>query len=271
MNENDVTPLHKRIVDETFRRAGVSGSSSFISKRTGKRMLNLPAMLPPLDGSSYDDQFIDSVKENFAETFNRTLRDVSKTSHFRSIFYEEIYKGLKEYYEKEQSWQKLLFEGLTDDEDMFDAVFVKLVEENTGKTITSIEKLQEATGIYEIDSCFYQAIHPENTPTPPLTKKQRRSDAELHVMITFFNAMRYRYQSALEFCLSNGGKYQDLLNINPESFNLIEAFREHTIPRAIQTFIYDVPTEPDIRSLAESLEAPYSLLIKAKQLPEKAV
>jgi hypothetical protein len=271
MKDKDVTPLHKRIVDETFRRAGVSGSSSFVSKRAGKRMLNLPAMLPPLDGSSYDDQLIDSVKENFAETFNRTLKDVSKTSHFRSIFYQEIYKGLKEYYEKEQSWQKLLFEGLTDDEDMFDAVFVKLVEENTGKTITSIEELQEATGIYEIDSCFYQPSQPENSPKQTLTKEQRQSDAELHVMISFFNAMRYRYQSALEKCLSNGGKYQDLLNINPESFNLIEAFREHTIPRAIQTFIYDVPIEPDIRSLAESLEAPYSLLIKAKQLPEKAV
>jgi hypothetical protein len=271
MKDNDVTPLHKRIVDEVFRRAGVSGSSSFVSKRTGKRMINLPALFAPLAGDVSQEEFTDSMKEEFAQTFNRTLKDVSKTSHFRNIFYQEIYKGLKEYYEKEQSWQKLLFEGLTDDEDMFDAVFVKLVEENTGKTITSIEELQEATGIYEIDSCFYQPSQPENSPKQTLTKEQRQSDAELHIMITFFNAMRYRYQSALEFCLSNGGKYQDLLNINPESFNLIEAFREHTLPRAIQTFIYDAPTEPNLRAIAESLQAPYSLLIKAKQIQKKAV
>jgi hypothetical protein len=84
-------------------------------------------------------------------------------------------------------------------------------------------------------------------------------------MACFYVAMRHRYRLALEDCLKNGGKYPDLLEINPTTFYLTADFQEPAITMALETFIYDQPAKPDLRSLAESLEAPYSLLMQAKQ------
>ena len=86
------------------------------------------------------------------------------------------------------------------------------------------------------------------------------------------------YYNSLKTALENGAKYKDLLKIDPKEFGLPETWgsfynrpanKENSILQAIADeflLIENVLTHPDLRDIAEELEAPYSIIMEAKNM-----
>jgi hypothetical protein len=279
MNENESRAIYRDLLNRALIKAKTvffndanNDAPGNISELAEKRMYS-PALLSILarPGGISAQQLSETIESEFDKSFDEALIEMLTTSRYRQILYQTIYNGLQELYMTEESWEKLLILAKHSGDEIVNEIFVRLVEENTGESITSYQQLQKATGIYNLNDVGYikkEINAPEDwEPTEKVTK----AEAESRMEICFFMAMRHRYRLALEEGLRNGGKYPDLLKINPTTFYLPNKIQEPAIIRALETYICDLPIKPDIRSLAESLEAPYSLLIKAKQLPEKAV
>ena len=86
------------------------------------------------------------------------------------------------------------------------------------------------------------------------------------------------YYKALRTALENGAKYKDLLKIDPKDFNLPETWgsffgrpanKENSILKAISKeylLIESIVIHPSLRDIAEDLEAPYSVIMEAKNM-----
>jgi hypothetical protein len=274
MSENESRALHSELLNRAFIKARTvflddanNNAPGNILELAEKRTYS-PALLSDLarPGGISEQDFVETIETELSKSFDEVLIETLMTSRYRQILYQTFYNALQELYMTEKSWEKLLILAKHSEHDLVNEIFVKLVEETTGESITSYEQLQKATGIYNLNDLDYikeEIDAPEDwEPTDAVTKAEAESQAE----ICFCMAMRYRYQLALEECLRTGGKYQNLLKIKPVTFYLPSEIQEPAILRALETFICDLPVKPDTRSLAESLEAPYSLLIQAKQM-----
>lgn len=94
----------------------------------------------------------------------------------------------------------------------------------------------------------------------------------------FIKAMDSKYSRALEYAIESGAKYKDLLLIEPKEFNLPQTWRtwrERDQYKAIlwaisMSFMLFEPGGlmllPDLRSIANELEAPYSVIMEAKNM-----
>jgi len=92
------------------------------------------------------------------------------------------------------------------------------------------------------------------------------------------NAKQSRYMNALRTALENGAKYKELLKIDPKEFSLPEnwgsfydrtANKESSILKAIADeflLLESRVIHPDLRDIAEELEAPYSIIMEAKNM-----
>lgn len=174
------------------------------------------------------------------------------------------YDYLKELYEDTGSWQRV-FSDFVPEEDYIYAVFVRLVEEKTGKTIGSAKELLDATGIKAYGS--FNEGKDEILPyeTKP-TDKQIQADTEDQIAEIFHRAMEHRYYEALYNLLKNGGKYSDLLAIKPSSFYLPENLREETIKKTLCIYYSlwgEISSRPDIKTVADQIDAPYSVVLSA--------
>lgn len=268
MNEKECINLYQKIYNAALLRAQVffEDAPDSIGDLAERRMFS-PVLLDALrrpDGITAR-LFVDTIESEFDKSFDEIYAELKKTSRFRKILYEEIYSGLKEFYEEEKSWEKLLIVAQNSNDEMLYEVFLKLVEENTGEGIASYQQLQAATKIYNLNDLDYIKKEIDAPEDWKPTNKVTEAEAEFRVMACFYVAMRHRYRLALEACLRNGGKYPDLLEINPTTFYLTADFQEPAITMALETFIYDQPAKPDLRSLADKINAPYSVILKAKQ------
>ena len=93
--------------------------------------------------------------------------------------------------------------------------------------------------------------------------------------------MYSRYSSVLECMLEAGAKYKDVVIINPKDFNLPEKWsgtlatnKEEVILWAISfTYLINEPAGlmmlPNLRLIAEEIEAPYSVLMDCFKLFNK--
>jgi hypothetical protein len=271
MSEKELVAIYKKVLESAYHRAKVffDDSPTSIGALAEKRM-SLPALLDPLRQStgSTSPELWQAIEAEFDRQFDTVASELTKTSRFREILYEEIYKELKEFYEKEKSWEKLLTIAKHTDEDMYYEVFVRLVEETTNENITSSEHLQKATGLYSLNDVDHikKEISAPDDWIP--TRKVTEAEAEFQMKVFFYIAMRYRYREAIETCLRRGGKYGDLLKISPEDFHLTNEFQPGAMQKAIQTFMYDNSPATNTREVAQKLSAPYSVVLKAKQETE---
>lgn len=90
-----------------------------------------------------------------------------------------------------------------------------------------------------------------------------------------------KYFRALEKALEEGAKYKDLLQIKPQDFGLPETWsgclgsdQYSSILWALSfEFLINVPASlmllPDLRSIAQEIEAPYSVLMDAYKISRK--
>ena len=230
-----------------------------------------------------------SKVENLQEYYLQELRGrvmdnvaqaLIKSSEFKDSLYKKSYDRLKALGDENKSYGDL-FTEIYEDETYLNEIFVRIVEETEGVAITSAKQLQELTGITEI----YGYWDEEKGETVPYgdkkpTKKEAQEIAFKQIEATFTSAMSYRYSKALEDILDAGGKYNDLLQVKPSYFNLPETWsgclptdQYSSILWAIENaFLIGEPNtsvRPDLKAIAQEIEAPYSVLMDAHKICNK--
>ena len=200
--------------------------------------------------------------------FESLVDALLKNPEYKDELYKRSYEKLKASDNIHKSWGDL-FTEIYEDEAYLNEIFVRLVEEQEEVEITSAKQLQELTGITE--------VYPEAKET---TKKEAIAEANKQIEETFTQAMSWRYLNTLERMLEAGGTYNDLLKIKPKDFNLPETWsgtlasdQYSSILWAIESaFLIGEPNtsvRPDLKTIAQEIEAPYSVLMDAHKICNK--
>lgn len=148
--------------------------------------------------------------------------------------------SIRRCYEETGSWGKVFATEVYDEDEYHDA-FLDIVEEKTGEKIRTAEDLKRLIG-------------------------HDTGDAINDWQKIIVSAGRARYDRALEECLDNGGKYADLLKIDPETFELSKDEQLKRIPGVISCWAHLMEgafIRPDLSVVADKLEAPFSVIFKA--------
>jgi len=273
--------IHDKVVKEIIQEAIVdTGKLQPFTERLINHYLQdliTKAQLLLKSGSKRED-----VKESLAQEFRDSILDkvveaFKKSSEFKNSVYKKSYERLKALGDETKSYGDLFVE-IYEDQTYLMEIFVRLVEEQEGVAITSAKQLQELTGIKEIYGYWdeeKEEIVPYGDKKP--TKKEAQEIAFKQIEDTFIGAMSYRYSKALEDILEAGGKYSDLLQVKPSYFNLPETWsgclptdQYSSILWAIENVFLigepDASVRPDLKTIAQDIEAPYSVLMDAHKI-----
>ena len=194
-------------------------------------------------------ELLEEIRRGGIETFKATLQK----PEYRDTLYLKSYTRLRALEHTGINYSDLLTE-IYEDSLYLNEIFVRIVEEDNEVKITSGKQLLKLTGITE--------LNPEGSLH---TLEDMKAEAIRQMENTFTNAMMYRYTTILEGILELGGKYKDLLKVDPSSYYLPESSREEAIRKVIAN-LYELNRgsmyKPDLRSVAEAIEAPYSVILK---------
>jgi hypothetical protein len=277
--------IHDKAIEEILQKlVGEPGKIQPFAQKlmdSYKADLLAEAQLLLKSGKKVEDIAEHYIQELKGDTMNKIVNAFTKSSEFNDSLYKKSYEMLKALGDGSKSYGDL-FTEIYEDETYLNEIFVRLVEEAEGVAITSAKQLQELTGITEI----YGYWDEEKGETVPYgdkkpTKKEAQEIAFKQVEDTFIKAMSYRYSKALEDILEAGGKYSDLLQVKPSFFNLPETWsgclgsdQYSSILWALSfEFLISEPVSlmllPDLRSIAQEVKAPYSVLMDCYNLTNK--
>ena len=277
--------IHDKVVKEILRElVGEPGiKQPFAESLVNSYLQDLVAQAQLLlkSGSKVEDLQEYYLQELRGKVLTNVADALIKSSEFKGSLYKKSYERLKALSDESKSYGDL-FTEIYEDEQYLNEIFVRLVEETEGVAITSAKQLQELTGITEI----YGYWDEEKGETVPYgdkkpTKKEAQEIAFKQIEEAFTSAMSYRYSKALEDILEAGGKYSDLLQVKPSYFNLPESWSGCFLPTdqyssilwAIEAaFLIGEPNtsvRPDLKVIAQEIEAPYSVLMDAHKICNK--
>jgi hypothetical protein len=276
--------IHDKVVKEVLQQlVGEPGKKQpFAESLVNNYLQDLQAKAQLLvkSGSKLEDLQDYYLQELRGRVVDNIVEAFIKSSEFKDSLYKKSYERLKALGNEDKSYGEL-FTEIYQDETYLNEIFVRLVEETEGVAITSAKQLQELTGITEI----YGYWDEEKGETVPYgdkkpTKKQAQEIALKQIETAFTSAMSYRYSKALEDILDAGGKYSDLLQVKPSYFNLPETWsgclptdQYSSILWAIENaFLIGEPNtsvRPDLKTIAQEIEAPYSVLMDAHKICNK--
>ena len=181
-------------------------------------------------------------------------------------FYNRDLKGIKEAYSKSKSWEDVITSGyFNSDEATSMEAFIDFVEETYQTKIKDAKDLDKLTGIKSLLS-----------KEPNIEKGK---EPTLEYILT--RAKNSKYFRALERALQEGAKYKDLLQIKPQDYGLPKTWsgclgsdQYSSILWALSfEFLINEPASltllPDLRSIAQEVEAPYSVLMDCYNLTNK--
>jgi len=196
---------------------------------------------------------------------------------------EEILRGYLRYlnYKKEiveaylqsKDWVEVFSKAVYLDIKESQEAFIDYLEEFYQTKVKDAKHLQELTQITHINSYYNKG---KMIPITSESDQEERALKELEE--TLISARYSKYFRALEVALQGGAKYKDLLQIKPEDYQLPETWsgclasdQYSSILWAISfEFLIDEPASlmmlPDLRSIAEEVEAPYSVLMECYKL-----
>lgn len=189
----------------------------------------------------------DKVIEHEALLKDRELFNSLSNLEHDLLRYLRTKGEIVEAYQKNNSWEEVLNTVVYSDDPDSNEAFVEYVEEVYSVDIKTTKELEKVIG---------------NTVD--------------WIEDVFIKAMDSKYSIALEYAIENGAKYKDLLLIEPKDYNLPEAWktwRERDKYKAIlwaisMRFMLFEPGGlmllPDLRTVAKELEAPYSVIMEAK-------
>lgn len=216
-------------------------------------------------------------------TFLKTVMDtVLKSKEFKSKSYKKSYDKLKALVDEGKTFGDIFTEIYSDENYLCD-IFIRLIEDKEGVAITSAKQLQDLSGITEIygywDEDKGETVQYKDKTIS--TKKEAQEEAKKQIEETFIQGMFNRYFTTIEDMLEDGAKYKDILLLNPIDFNLPNQWsgtlaenKEEIILWAIG-FVYLINEPgglmmlPSLRTVAEEIEAPYSVLMDCYKLFNK--
>lgn len=181
------------------------------------------------------------------EIVETILRD-----YFRYLNYK---KQIADTYQESKSWDKVITTAVYSDAKEAQESFIDYVEETYQTKVKDGKHLQKLTGI----------------------KEETLEGLEE----TVINSRYTKYFRALEKALQEGAKYKDLLQIKPQDFGLPKTWsgclgsdQYSSILWALSfEFLISEPAPlillPDLRSIAQEIEAPYSVLMDCYNLTNK--
>ena len=171
------------------------------------------------------------------------------TDYLRYLNYK---KQIAETYQESKDWDKVITTAVYSDVIEAQEAFIDYVEETYQTKVKDGKHLQKLTGI---------------------TEETLEGLEE-----TVINSRYSKYFRALEKALQEGAKYKDLLQIKPQDFGLPKTWsgclgsdQYSSILWAISfEFLINEPASlmllPDLRSIAQEIEAPYSVLMDCYNL-----
>lgn len=238
--------MSKEIVDftesqlrEVFTKAGLKAED--VDKGVVDYIRFRESELSSLSLLSYKDlQTIGSV--NIYKTI-RDGKEILKDILLSYSAYISEKREIAEAYQESKSWDKVITTVVYSDTYSSQEAFIDYVEEVYNTKIKDAKQLQKLTGI---------------------TEETLEGLEE-----TLLNSRIEKYERVIDTAIENGAKYKDLLKIDPKEFSLPETNKEEAILKGIaMEFLLgeSIVIHPDLRDIAEELEAPYSVILKAKKM-----
>ncbi len=261
---------------EIFTKAGLN--SQDIDKAIADYMRYRESELSSLSILSYKDlqnlgaeAFTEEVFKlrQGEEIVEEILRD-----YLRYINYK---KQIAETYQESKSWVKVFSTSVYSDVKEAQESFIDYVEETYQTKIKDAKHLQNLTGITHLDSWDSKA----GKYITPDTEEEAKENAIRELEETLINSKYSKYFRALERALQEGAKYKDLLQIKPQDYGLPKTWsgclgsdQYSSILWALSfEFLISEPAPlillPDLRSIAQEIEAPYSVLMDCYNLTNK--
>lgn len=173
-------------------------------------------------------------------------------AEIKDSHYIKRLKEIREAYEESKDWNKVISTAVYSDVYEAQEAFIDYVEETYQTKVKDGKHLQKLTGI----------------------KAETLEGLEETVITSRYS----KYFRALETALQEGGKYKDLLQIKPQDFGLPEKWNKvlgsdqySSILWALSfSYLIDEPAGlmmlPSLRTIAEEIKAPYSVLMDAYKL-----
>jgi len=173
-------------------------------------------------------------------------------------FYSEYLEGIKKAYQESKSWDRVITTAVYSDVNEAQEAFIDYVEEVYKTKVKDAKHLQKLTGI---------------------TEETLEGLEE-----TVINSRYSKYFRALEKALQEGATYPELLKIKPQDFGLPKTWsgclgsdQYSSILWAISfeflinepVFLSSLMLLPDLRSIAQEIQAPYSVLMDCYKLFRK--
>jgi len=202
-----------------------------------------------------------------------------KSREYKDAFYKKNYDKLKALVDEGKTFGDI-FTEIYSNESYLNDIFIRLIEDKEKVAITSAKQLQELSKITEIygywDEDKGETVQYKDKTIS--TKKEAQEEAKIQIEDCFIQGMYNRYFTTLEDMLEAGAKYKDILLLSPKDFNLPDQWsgtlaknKEEVILWTIG-FTYQINEPgslmmlPSLRTVAEEIEAPYSVLMDCYKL-----
>jgi len=180
---------------------------------------------------------------------------MSSKTEIKDSHYIKHLKEIREVYEESKDWDKVISTAVYSDVYEAQEAFIDYVEEVYKTKVKDAKHLQKLTGI---------------------TEETLEGLEE-----TVINSRYSKYFRALETALEGGATYPELLKIKPKEYGLPEKWNNVLGSDQYSTILWALSSEflidesgglmllPDLRSIAQEIEAPYSVLMDCYNLTNK--
>ena len=194
---------------------------------------------------------LQSLGEATKDILRNRVEDKIDTILSNYIIYLRYKVKIAETYQESKSWDIVATTVVFRDVYYSHEAFIEYIAETYQTEIRDAKHLQELTGITEVD---------------------------LEGLEDTLTGFKYaKYYKALQSAIQEGAKYKDLLEINPLNFGLPESWKEEIAPDQYNSILYTIDEEffienillalqPDPRSIAKDLDAPYSVIMDCYNL-----
>lgn len=186
-------------------------------------------------------------------------------------------KQIAETYQESKDWGVVFSTSVYSDVNEAQEAFIDYVEETYQTKVKDGKHLQKLTGITHLDSWDSKA----GKYITPDTEEEAKENAIRELEETVIASRYSKYFRALTTALEGGATYPELLKIKPQDFGLPKTWsgclgsdQYSSILWALSfVFLIDEPASlmllPDLRSIAQEIQAPYSVLMDCYNLTNK--
>ena len=180
---------------------------------------------------------------------------MSSKTEIKDSHYIKHLKEIREVYEESKDWNKVISTAVYSDIDEAQEAFIDYVEEVYKTKVKDAKHLQKLTGI--------------------------KAETLEGLEETVINSRYSKYSRALQKALEGGATYPELLKIKPKEYGLPEKWNKVLVSDQYSSILWALSSEflidetaslmllPDLRSIAQEIQAPYSVLMDAYNLTKK--